>query len=170
MRVTTASLPGLEPVFVRIQLHQKIYAAYLVGTALRGSLEPTNHAANGLAIGVHSSLRGWRPRTFDNDVEKQCVVREGIMGNLCIEFAQALDDPLVLRGGNSEGVTSGDTGEILGMLNGNGTGRGRFRSVFERQCDTLGLELLHGVLRNVSIAIDFCDHIHRRKHSRNNFG
>ena len=70
MRVTTAGLPGLKPVFVRVQLHQKVYAVYLVGTALRGSLEPTNHAANGLVIGVHSGLRGRGPCTFDNDVEK----------------------------------------------------------------------------------------------------
>ena len=54
--MTTVSFPGLEPVFLRIQLHQKMYAVYLVGTALRGSLEPMNHAANGLVIGVHSGL------------------------------------------------------------------------------------------------------------------
>ena len=90
------------------------------------------------------------------------------MGNLCIEFAEALDNPLVLRGGNSEGITSGDTGDVLRMLNGDGTGRGRICSVFERQHDTLGFELLHGVFRNVPIAIDCGDHIHGTKHSRDN--
>ena len=147
-----------------------MYAVDLVGTAFRGSLEPTNHAANGLVIGVHSGLRGRGPCTFDNDVEKQCMIREGIMGNPCIEFAEALDDPLVLRGSNSEGVASGDTGEVLGTLNSDGTDRGRVCSVFEWQCDTFGFELLHSVLGNVSIAIEFCDHIHRGKHNRNNFG
>ena len=93
------------------------------------------------------------------------------MGNLRIEFAQALDNPLVFRGarGDSEGITSGDTREILRMLNGDGTDRGRTCSVFEWQHYTFGLELLHSVLRNATIVIDFGDYIHRTKQGFDNF-